>query len=295
MNNQSQLSRQLVVDCLAQDVEQSLLDAAGLAELIESHDVVFALTDTRESRWLPTALCRLYNKPLLNVALGFDSWLVMRHGVDTARPVSGRMASQSKPEPATAAAAPGAASAAGAEASTAHGVCGPSNAGCYFCADVVAPLNSMTGRTLDQQCTVTRPGLAPIAASHAVELLVNLLHHPQRGAAPVPERQETGCEQPQASSAGTGPTAGGSATGSVPHQLRGFIADFSVLKLEQEPFDCCSACSPAIVGALAADRDGFLRGVLSDPDVLERESGLERIKAEAEAMAGDWDDEDASW
>jgi hypothetical protein len=65
----------------------------------------------------------------INAALGFDTYLVMRHGAG--------------PLPA-------------ASTSSGAGAGGP-RLGCYFCNDVVAPLDSTAGRTLDQQCTVSTP------------------------------------------------------------------------------------------------------------------------------------------
>lgn len=77
------------------------------------------------------------------MGLGFDNFVVIRHGVGPL---------VHTPEK--------------------HG----QRSGCYFCNDYLSPSNTMRDRTLDQQCTVTRPGLSYVSSAYASELLVNYLH-----------------------------------------------------------------------------------------------------------------------
>jgi ubiquitin-like modifier-activating enzyme ATG7 len=89
--------------------------------------------------------------------------------------------------------------------------CVPGNyLGCYFCSDIVAPGNSTVDRTLDQQCTVSRPGLSMIASALAVELLVSCLQHPLKHLAP---------SETNLSNKSDDEGADGSCLGIIPHQV----------------------------------------------------------------------------
>jgi ubiquitin-like modifier-activating enzyme ATG7 len=100
---------------------------------------------------------------LINVALGFDTFLVMRHGngmegkggcAKKEAGQEGKEGKEGKEEMEEEEAGDAEAGGAGAGCKDGGGV----KLGCYFCNDIVAPDNSMRDRTLDQQCTVTRPG-----------------------------------------------------------------------------------------------------------------------------------------
>lgn len=75
-----------------------------LKKLIDEHDVLILMLDTREARWLPTVMGKAAGKIVLNAALGFDTYMVMRHGLKPSNSDRGEV-----------------------------------EVGCYFCNDVVAP------------------------------------------------------------------------------------------------------------------------------------------------------------
>lgn len=219
-----------------------------LEELISSHDVIFLLTDSRESRWLPSLLGAHFNKTVINAALGFDGYvgiidallLVMRHGMKN-DPQNERL-------------------------------------GCYFCNDVVAPTDSLSNRTLDQQCTVTRPGLSGVASGVAVELFATLLNHPlkyiliYRSAFAKDDAADTT-----------------NVLGRTPHQIRGSLSDFSTITLSGKAYDKCPACSDIVLNAYKEEGSKFILKALSTPKYLEDLTGLTKLHDETADIDLDWD------
>lgn len=240
-------------------------DCKRLDDLINSHDAVFLLTDTRESRWLPTLLCANTNKVTITAALGFDSFLVMRHG---AGPSGSCHDSTSQTNIANL---------------SLNATNTRQRLGCYFCNDVVAPIDSTANRTLDQQCTVTRPGLAPIASAIAVELLVGILHHPE-GIYAEGELMNSGVdgasEQP---------------LGILPHQIRGSLSQFSQMTLVGRSSDSCTACSSMVVSEYRNRGMDFILQAINHPTYLEDLTGLtELIKSTSSFQLDSENDTDGS-
>ncbi|KAG8629229.1 hypothetical protein KVT40_003094 [Elsinoe batatas] len=266
------------------DEAASKRDYEQLYELISSHDALFLLMDTRESRWLPTVMAKSLGKIVINAALGFDTYMVMRHGLRTPKkrrtsssssglPISHRSKeSHSRPTSPTETRDP------------------PQldELGCYFCSDVVAPKDSLKSATLDQQCTVTRPGVAPIASALAVELLVSILQAPEKGAVAAPDPSSKSQEAPLKPGEKPHPL------GTVPHQLRGFMSNWSTMTVKGRAYDCCSACSPKIVGAYEHDGWAFVKRAISEQGYVEEVSGLAEVQRRADEVADDvdWDDEE---
>ncbi|CAI8501374.1 unnamed protein product [Hanseniaspora opuntiae] len=183
---------------------------------IQKSDVVFLLMDSREARWLPTLISKAENKTVINAAIGFDSYVVMKHGdMDKA-----------------------------------------AEHGCYYCSDIVAPLDSLSNKTLDQMCTVTRPGCAMLASSTAVELLVSHI-------------QEESLSYNQ-----------------VRSDLNQFTSVTNVIK----SYKHCSACSNSVVDAYKTDGWSFVSKALSDSKFLEDVCGLTQEHLEAQKILESMED-----
>ncbi|CAJ0931328.1 unnamed protein product, partial [Mesorhabditis belari] len=225
-----------------------------LEELVLQHDVLFLALDSREARWLPTVLANIHNKMAYSVALGFDTYVIIRHGVGESD-----VASTSE--------------------SSVRGIVSYSNLACYFCSDVTAPGNSTTDRTLDQQCTVARAGISMIASGLATELLAAVLQHenPVEAPAIMGDLSAEDC---------------GGLLGHAPHQIRGFIHRFQQMTPCVRRFDRCIACGKAVKEAFEAEKWRFVRDVMNSPSRLEEITGLDQLQASVDQVDIDFASED---
>ncbi|KAI5368827.1 Ubiquitin-like modifier-activating enzyme [Alternaria alternata] len=239
------------------DSAKTKIEFEKLQRLISEHDAIFLLMDTRESRWLPSLMGKAYGKIVLNAALGFDTYVVMRHGLKATQE-------------------------------------GEVELGCYFCNDVVAPADSLSNATLDQQCTVTRPGVAPLASSLLVELLMSILQHPSKACAPPPSQQNSKSSPTPTPSHPALPPPFQHPLGTIPHTIRGYLSTFSNIQVEGKPYDCCSACSDRVLEAYNANPWEFVSRALNEKGWVEEMSGLKEVQRRADEAAADveWDEED---
>jgi ubiquitin-like modifier-activating enzyme ATG7 len=182
-----------------------------LENLIKEHDIMFLLTDSRESRWYPTIIGKAYNKLVITAAIGFDSFLVMRHGNDE------------------------------------------NKLGCYFCTDIVTPTDTSGSRTLDQQCTISRPGVSMICSGMALELAMSCLN------SPLNKGLDEEC---------------------VPHQIRGNLIDFDIHQFRFNYNKNCVACSDNMMKEYKENREKFIINVMNDPYYIEKTCGVHDLLKE---------------
>ena len=129
---------------------------------------------------------------------------------------------------------------------------------------MISRSQSVKDQTLDQQCTVTRPGIAAIASALLVELLVSILQHPDGPAAPAPASSED--------------SRGHHPLGLVPHQIRGYLSTFRNLLIRGQNYDCCSACSDRVLKAYKEGGWNFVKRALNEQDYVAQVSGLAEVR-----------------
>ena len=122
---------------------------------------------------------------------------------------------------------------------------------------------SLADRTLDQQCTVTRPGIATLASGLLVEIFVSILQHSQGVFAPAPvlHTEDYGLHP----------------LGLVPHQIRGFLSSFQNIIIKGMSYNCCSACSENVINEYKIGGWLFVKRALNEQGFVEELSGLAQV------------------
>lgn len=217
--------------------------------LIAKHDVIFLATDSRESRWLPSLIAKTYqtlDTICITVAIGFDSYLVIRHGktADELDVINQRMKENThimnpKIDPNTL------------------------DLGCYFCNDVQYPSNSTKNATLDKKCTVSRSGIAPMAAGMATELMLSCLARGDKDTDDLTSLSD------------------------IPHQIRFDLKNYRMDTLAVTPSKYCIACSDKIQSHYLNYGHTFIEKVCKNPEQLQDLVGFKDVSSDDKVITLD--------
>ena len=138
--------------------------------------------------------------------------------------------------------------------------------------------------------TAPRRGLGAEAPQWVLQGPLCRLQHDQGVFAPATagETSKQGIEDAEALARAT------TALGIVPHQLRGFLAQFNTLRIVGQAYDRCTGCSATVVEAYRSMGFDMLMRAFNEEQYLEKLTGLDKMYAEAEELeaAVDWDVED---
>lgn len=117
--------------------------------------------------------------------------------------------------------------------------------------------------------------------------LTQFAPHSLHALPPPPQTQSSTAD---ASSSGTST----SVLGLVPHQLRGFLAQFRTLLITGAAYDRCTGCCETVLRAYESEGFAMLLRAFNETGYLEALTGLDKLYDEGDKAleSVDWEDED---
>jgi ubiquitin-like modifier-activating enzyme ATG7 len=296
------------------EMPQALENAQKLAELVQTHDVIFLLTDSRASRWLPTLFAQAYGKRTIAAAIGPETYVAMRHGIRQGWKYTEEYNTSAETIDINGENVNNDGSSSTNTNSIGFGSfrgknndidnAGEISCGCYFCPDQAAPVLGIP-QSIDQQCTVTRAEVASLASSYAVNLFVHDVSHectfhkndnkkvqkdPENGN--QNQNDEENCEEYNSKNSLL-QTVTSCQTCELNSQIRGSVLTHVNPSIDSNSLTCppsttCVGCGAPIVKAFQQDPIGFLMATFSDAENVTKFSAFQ-----AEFQGGsDWENDD---